>query len=77
MAPQSIADEFPGMWEGEGRPKRCPVCGRTSSEVTLVAPRKLPYEESKRYTGPMFCLSDAPRMNDGQGLDMVGRLHGR
>lgn len=74
MTQLMLQEELPRFMEGEGRPKRCPKCNRSSSEVTLVAPRKLPYEEAKRYSGPMFCLEHAPRFNDGAELDLVGKL---
>lgn len=54
--------------------KQCPACGRSSSEIPLVAPRKLPYEAAKLYSGPMFCNSHAPRFNDGAELDLVKKL---
>jgi hypothetical protein len=38
----------------------------------LVMPEKLPYLEAKRYQGPMYCLSHAPRFKSLPTLDLGG-----
>jgi hypothetical protein len=48
----------------------CAECG--AENKALVMPERLPYLEAKRYQGPMYCLSHAPRFKSLPTLDLGG-----